>query len=223
MLATWRGHRLSVALSSVLLERFVMVFTLVVLICALIPMIFARLGALPGLEWSMAAFLAASVCGIAFLMLADRVLALHPLLVTFGRSRMGQLLLALSGDTRRLFGSRWIIWSSVLAYGAHLNQVFFAAWLGAALSLDLSLTDYLTTIPLIFLVTLLPISIGGWGVREGVSVIVLGAVGVARADALAFSILFGASVALVSLAALPMWWADAKRRPREAPAPEAAV
>jgi hypothetical protein len=46
-------------------------------------------------------------------------------------------------------------------------------------------------VPIAFLVTALPLSIGGWGARESGFVVGFGWVGLAATDALALSILFG--------------------------------
>ena len=50
--------------------------------------------------------------------------------------------------------------------------------LAQALGLDISLTIFLIAVPLVFVATALPLSIGGLGVREGVFVAVLGLFGV---------------------------------------------
>ena len=63
--------------------------------------------------------------------------------------------------------------------------------LAGQLHIDLSLAAALGLMPVIMVVTLMPISIAGWGVREGTMVFLLGFAGVASADAMAISILFG--------------------------------
>jgi uncharacterized membrane protein YbhN (UPF0104 family) len=52
----------------------------------------------------------------------------------------------------------------------------------------------------------LPISVGGWGVREGVLVALLGAMGISADRALAFSLMFGLAAAVSSLPAIIIWW-----------------
>ena len=52
------------------------------------------------------------------------------------------------------------------------------------------------------LITLLPVTMAGWGIREGALVAVLAAVGVPTSDALALSLCFGA---IVLFASLPGW------------------
>ncbi len=54
-------------------------------------------------------------------------------------------------------------------------------------------------IPLVLIATLLPISIAGFGVREGTFVALLGEVGVSAGDATLLSLLSAAALALASL------------------------
>jgi hypothetical protein len=74
-------------------------------------------------------------------------------------------------------------------------------------------------IPVVTVITLVPVSVGGWGVREGALVALLGLVGVPSHTALAFSVLFGVAGILASLPALGFLWHDpSKAKPGEYPA-----
>lgn len=60
-------------------------------------------------------------------------------------------------------------------------------------------TDFFTTMvasPVVFLVAMVPISVAGWGLREGGFVVALGLFAVSSADALAVSVTFGIAVLL---------------------------
>ena len=57
--------------------------------------------------------------------------------------------------------------------------------------MNLSFLDCLVLIPPIVLVSTIPISIAGWGVREAAMITLLALVGVAEADAFVLSVLFG--------------------------------
>jgi hypothetical protein len=70
-------------------------------------------------------------------------------------------------------------------------------------------------VPIANLSALLPISISGWGVRESAFVLGFGMVGVAAADALALSILFGLLNMLVGVSGGLVWLA--RRSPRARP------
>jgi hypothetical protein len=59
---------------------------------------------------------------------------------------------------------------------------------------------------MVTLVATLPLSIGGWGIRENVTVALFGTAGVSAHAALAFSVLSGLTVSAVSLCGLPLLW-----------------
>jgi len=74
-----------------------------------------------------------------------------------------------------------------------------------ALSVDVweGIGIFLVAVPPVFLLTIVPISLAGWGVREGAMVGILMLVGLAKAKILAISILYGI---LLILTALPGAW-----------------
>jgi uncharacterized membrane protein YbhN (UPF0104 family) len=60
-------------------------------------------------------------------------------------------------------------------------------------------------VPLAGLIMVIPISIAGWGVREGVMVVGFGYLGVAPEAALALSILYGLLMLVVALPGGIVW------------------
>jgi uncharacterized membrane protein YbhN (UPF0104 family) len=137
--------------------------------------------------------LAAGLAGLGMLLMADRLFG------RFGHLRPIRLLSFLSVDTRRVVFSKWMLPIFLLGLVANLNFVFAADALGAALKINLSITDYLELIPWIVLAMALPISIGGWGVREGLLLVSLGSAGVSAQNALALSLSFGGCIVISSL------------------------
>lgn len=86
---------------------------------------------------------------------------------------------------------------------------------GSSLGVELGLLPYLVLAPLALLFSVLPISIAGWGVREGAVVALFSAVGADKAAALAMSLLYGIILVLVSLPGLTVYLRDRSQR-REA-------
>jgi hypothetical protein len=81
-----------------------------------------------------------------------------------------------------------------------------AVWsLGRAQGLLLPLPDAAVLFAVMIGVALIPISVGGWGLRELAVVSVLGSHGVAPEQALLFSVGFGLIVMLGSLPGAPVW------------------
>lgn len=219
LLARWRGHSLSVAINSVMIERILMVVVLVVLVACLLPFATHRLGMQPSVSWTVILLLAGAFVGVIVLVSADKIPFLAGLLSKLSKSGAGKTAMRLPVDARKVLLSPSAVLQATLAVLPHLNQVMCAFWIGRAVGLQLDFVDYLAIVPFIFISTLLPISIGGWGVREGVSVALFGFVGVASSQALLLSLFLGAAVVAASLPALPMWWIDSKRKPVSTPEP----
>jgi uncharacterized protein (TIRG00374 family) len=77
---------------------------------------------------------------------------------------------------------------------------FQLVMLGRAIDVELSFATAAVALTFVTLVTLVPISIGGFGVREGSYVVLLGGVSIAASDATLISVL---SVAALLVASLP--------------------
>jgi len=105
-------------------------------------------------------------------------------------------------DVMRAYGSSptllglWLS-LSVLYQGLIAFQLVM---LGRAIDVELSFATAAIALTFVTLVTLVPISIGGFGVREGSYVVLLGSVSIAASDATLISVL---SVATLLIASLP--------------------
>ena len=86
------------------------------------------------------------------------------------------------------------------------NVVAFALC-AVALGVDLAVLDILTIVPLILLGMLLPIGVGGWGVREGAAALLFPVMGAASSAGLATSVAFGLVIVISMLAGLALSWA----------------
>jgi glycosyltransferase 2 family protein len=133
-------------------------------------------------------------------------------LTRFRRFRVIDALAGLSAGFRHLVASRWLLPVGITVLCSHGLTILVAIVLGAALDLPLTAGDYLAAMPLAILAVVLPVSIGGWGMREGVMLALLGAMGVPAPMALAFSLMLGVTGVIAALPALVMLW---HRRPHE--------
>jgi uncharacterized membrane protein YbhN (UPF0104 family) len=91
--------------------------------------------------------------------------------------------------------------SSVINF---MNCLIFYA-ISKGLAVEVSFIDLLVFLPPVFLLSMLPISVSGWGVREGAMVVALGLVGVSAADSLSISIFFGLALIAISLPGGAIW------------------
>jgi uncharacterized membrane protein YbhN (UPF0104 family) len=205
-LASREGVPLGKAISGVFADRLVALLLLVAIVGATLPAFYARV-ADAGLRTASVVMVAATAIGVAAL------IALGPQAAALlRRHRWTRPLADLANDLRAvLIAVPAGVLVIVMAIVVHLG-VIASVWLVArALALDVGLLDCLVLVPPIVLVTTLPISIAGWGVRESATVLGFGFIGVVPADALALSVVFG----LVQIAiGLPggIAWLTQKRR-----------
>jgi uncharacterized membrane protein YbhN (UPF0104 family) len=200
-----RGFDPRSALNSVFLERVSMLLVLLALVVGTEPLLARRIGLLQG-QWLPALGLVGGVVGVAVLMTADQFTA------RLEHWRVISLLSRLSADTRRIARSPWGVPLLLLTVVAHLVFVLAGTLVGMALGLGLSFYDNLLFIPLIIAATVLPVSVSGWGVREGLLILILGRLGISSQDALAMALLLGVFNVLSSLPGLLPWLLNADRR-----------
>jgi uncharacterized membrane protein YbhN (UPF0104 family) len=106
-------------------------------------------------------------------------------------------------------GFAWVFVLSALV--AMANVLVFALILsgmgvGSALAVGCALL-----VPAIMEIAMLPISLAGWGVREGAAIVAFGALGLPPDQALGASIAFGLIVAAVSMLGGILWLVDRRQ------------
>jgi uncharacterized protein (TIRG00374 family) len=84
----------------------------------------------------------------------------------------------------------------------HLLAMTAFLMIGRSVGLDFSLQVYLVLVPPVILLTILPISLAGWGVREGAMVGFFLLIGADKSRVLTFSILYGLVALVASLPGL---------------------
>jgi uncharacterized membrane protein YbhN (UPF0104 family) len=190
----WRN-----AVTSVVIDRGIGVGLLVALGFAflLLPSGLMALGGYRGMVLvSYGGLLLAGAFGLLF---APRI---APLLA---RWRYSGWLGALALDTRDvLVGPKGLM---ILGIGCLIHVLTIAVvWsIGRAQGLVLPVTDAAVLFTIMVGVTLVPISIGGWGLRELAVISLLGSHGIAPERALLFSMCFGLVLAISSLPGAVVW------------------
>lgn len=89
--------------------------------------------------------------------------------------------------------------------------------IGSALGITLDWQVVMVLVPPLMLLLALPVSVGGWGVRENAVVAGLGWIGVAPVDALALSVLSGLVSTFVALPGAAIWLFKRAYRPTVQP------
>jgi uncharacterized membrane protein YbhN (UPF0104 family) len=93
----------------------------------------------------------------------------------------------------------------VLSYGIHATSAACVWVLAQGTGVMIDYLSVLGFLPIVILVQLIPISIAGWGVREGTIVTLFALLGIASAPALVVSILWGAATAVSAMGAGLIW------------------
>lgn len=93
--------------------------------------------------------------------------------------------------------TKTLLKTAAISFAIHALIVLQCYLLGRSLGISIGLLDYLTVIPIIISLAALPITPGGLGIREGLAVTMLGALGVSASQALPLSLMmYFISVAL---------------------------
>jgi hypothetical protein len=206
----WRaGLTLGRAVNGVMLERVAAVVALVALVAATQPLFLPRVDDETA-RWILpfvALSVAGTVAGMAALLVLDRLPAsLRGWRLVRGLARLG-------ADARKVFLNPRAA-GKVLGWGVagHVNLTLGIYVLALGLKLEVTWVDCIVLFPSALLVTTLPISIAGWGVREGAMVALFALVGVPTDGALVLSILFGLLDALISLPGGVLWVLSGDKR-----------
>lgn len=90
----------------------------------------------------------------------------------------------------------------LLSVGVHLLSLFAVFLIGRSVGLEYDLVTFLIIVPPAILLTLIPVSLAGWGIREGALVGLFAMIGADEAVVLSMSILYGLVLIVASLPGL---------------------
>lgn len=200
LLGRTRGLPVTTVTLTVLFDRGFAFLSLFVLILVLVPAV----GELVDMQGIIG--LAVAVCLIGFAGLAlFRYLAPHLAALAAARPRTAFLqhyIMRISD-----LASDWKVMGLALglSLGVHLLSFTALAAIAQCFGLDVPWLHLIAINALITLAHVLPISIAGWGVREGAAVLFFAGAGVDSSTALSISLLAGAAFATASLPGAVMW------------------
>ena len=89
-----------------------------------------------------------------------------------------------------------------LSLSVHMFTLLAIFSLGLAVGLEFSLLTYMVIVPPVLLLTLIPISLAGWGIREGGMIGLFALIGGQQTLVLSMSILYGVTLIISSLPGL---------------------
>ena len=192
------GVQWSQTISSIVADRFLALLALVVLILAGMPFLLPRVSD-SSLLFAIMAVLVFACLGVIVLVTLSwwppRVIAALP-------ARIVQSVMLVRAPLLAANGRGALIASAIII---HLITVAACYVLATGLDARLSALDAFVLVPLVILSSAIPISIGGWGVREGAMVAALSLAGIASDKALAISVLLGLGGLIVGLFGGLVW------------------
>jgi uncharacterized membrane protein YbhN (UPF0104 family) len=210
----WKTHRLGmplrIALTSVALDRLVALLGLIFLVAIIQPVLQTRQPA--DLRWLFPALAAGGVAGIVGLGLLDRLSVAH------NRFRVVRAAHALAADVRSLFFKpRHALAVGAVSLLSHVDLALVVWVLAYGLGVNVPVLDTIVLFSQVLVVSMLPISIAGWGVREAAMVVLFGYIGVSAAHSLTISMLFGIGTILTALPGGVIWLMSKERVPPRIP------
>ena len=193
------GLGFGIAAATVIIDRALTLVSLLLLTAAGLPWLFDIVSD-PVARWALSTVICAGLAGFAAFLAIVR-------LPRFAlRWRALRSLLGLAALARKvIFHARYalpVILLSVLSFVAFAFIVFRLAH---AMQLDVTLTDCVLLVPPVILVTVVPVSIAGWGVREGAMVAAFAYAGLPQSDGLLVSLLFGAAFLVIGIIGGLVW------------------
>jgi uncharacterized protein (TIRG00374 family) len=94
---------------------------------------------------------------------------------------------------------------ALTSFIASFCLIMAAYLLSIASGLEITFSQILVAIPVVIIISAIPISFAGWGLREGAMVVILSIYGIPKEQALAFSLLFGVMQFLAAFPGLILW------------------
>ena len=199
----WRivrsGISLPVAAKSVLFDRVAGFAGLFVLMLAATPFL-VRIIPTPEMLAGQALIVLAALAAVAGVFVVRRMPGMLP---------QGRIMML----TRDVVDSGLAIWRQMgaaflivgLSIAIQLINVVVLYVIGEGLGVHFRFVDGLLLFPTVLFLSMLPISVAGWGVREGAMMTAMGLVGVPGHQSVALSVCFGLCLVAISLPGAVVW------------------
>jgi uncharacterized protein (TIRG00374 family) len=204
VIRSWESYRgglgLRTAINSVLLDRMTGLLTLVLMVACALPYLWGRLEDTGALRVLLAALFPLCVGAFFVLLLLQRAPQ------SFRGLPVARHLLALSADFRRLVLAPKAAFELILlGVLSNLLALGAAYAIGIGLGLQIAFLDYVALVPVAILATIVPISVAGWGVREGAMVLLFAVVGADPQTTMMLSVVFGIALVIAGLPGGLFW------------------
>lgn len=203
------GETLVRATSSLLLDRVCGLSGLLLIVLFCQPLIFEFVPSAPA-RWGLAAVVGAGGVAIVVFVLMGRFRI--PLLDRWAVTRH---LVAIARDADTLCRNPAAVGLALVCSIAIQLLAVMTVWLvGQSMGGVITFAQSLVFVPPVILAATIPISVAGWGVREGAMVVALGYVGVSATDAVTISVIFGLLMITAGLPGGLIWLLSGRGGPK---------
>ena len=203
MLRAWLTHRarfgLAAAVNSVILDRVAAVAGVAILVLATAPLFVQHTK-----QYVLTLiFVGVAVAGLLCILVATQIQRLP---VNWQRHQILQGAHALSTAAKQIFLHPTTAFPVLgLAVAAQTVSAIATYVMSVGLNTELRLIDCIVLMQPVALITALPISVGGWGIRETAMIGILSLVGISTSAALSLSVQIGLLTILVTLPGAALW------------------
>jgi glycosyltransferase 2 family protein len=206
-----KGAALSTSFQALFIDRCMGFGALLLLVFLGLPGLMALV---PGVEtrnaiaWAYAAIVILGAAGFGVLFLMPARFREHPVVagilrvVAIGRSEPGR---------RRKLAVVFLC-----AALTHLTNILVIYLIGRDLEMPVDLMQWFSIVPAVLLFSMIPITAGGWGLREGILILALQNLGIPPHQGIVPSLVFGFGVMLAALPGGFIWFANRRRMPATA-------
>jgi hypothetical protein len=179
-----RGIHAGNAVASVIVDRVFALLALALMIVAGAWWLF-EIVPHPAARWAVLALFIGAAGGL------GTCLILPGFETRLQRWRATRMILHVSGGVQAVASTSAVIEVLLLTAAGYALLSYVVYLLAQGMGVDLPLRHALLFVPLVTLISVVPISIAGWGVRESAMVASLGLIGVPSVEAFSLSVLYG--------------------------------
>lgn len=152
-----------------------------------------------GMYWLINSIVLLGLCGFTFLALLHKIRF-------FEQWRLTAYILRISTNLKNVLKDfKSISIQMFIGVIIHLFSMINIFFVGQSVGLDYNLLTFSVIVPPVILLTLIPISLAGWGVREGAMIGLFTLIGADKSIVLSMSILYGIILILASLPGLQVY------------------
>lgn len=198
----WRSHKMGLAMNhaiiSVLVDRFLSLLGVVALILIFSVYFYNNINNATVLNL-LILFCISSIIISILLVFADRFPQ------RFLPAKIGGFIQKLARCIRHIFRPAVFLYLLALSAIVHILVSFIVYLSAEAFHIPLSIPDAILLIPPVIMITTIPVSIGGWGIRETAMIFFLGLASVSSSDALLLSVTLGLIFIVTSIPGGIIW------------------